>query len=143
MNVQQKTCLVVLRMHDHRSEVLAFRHPSAGNQFIKGTIEDGEEPQQAAIRELREESGLIPQSPLTFLGSSPIGPRRQSWYFFGYVSSGLPDHWQHMTENDHGHIFDFFWHPLGQALDENWDLIFHEAHAFFRDWIAKADLVIE
>ena len=39
-------------------EVLLFRHPTSGNQFPAGTVEQGEEPQEAARREVREETGL-------------------------------------------------------------------------------------
>ena len=40
------------------TEVLLLRHPNAGIQYPAGTIEDGETPAQAALREAREESGL-------------------------------------------------------------------------------------
>jgi len=55
--MREKVCPVVHQQVDGVLEVLAFRHPSAGNQFVKGTIEDGEPPPTAALRELREESG--------------------------------------------------------------------------------------
>ena len=60
MTYMNKVCPVVVRLCDGRREVLAFVHPVAGKQFVKGTIESGENPLDAARRELREESGLNP-----------------------------------------------------------------------------------
>jgi len=91
MSTQQKVCPIVVRVRDSQMEVLAFIHPCAGNQFVKGTIEAGEEPRQAAVRELREESGLIPPSTMMPLGQHRIGPERETWHFFSVVSRGLPD----------------------------------------------------
>ena len=39
-------------------ELLLFRHPSDGIQFPAGTVETGEAPEAAALREAGEESGL-------------------------------------------------------------------------------------
>jgi 8-oxo-dGTP pyrophosphatase MutT (NUDIX family) len=39
-------------------ELLLFRHPSAGIQLPAGTVETGEAPEAAALREAGEESGL-------------------------------------------------------------------------------------
>jgi 8-oxo-dGTP pyrophosphatase MutT (NUDIX family) len=38
--------------------LLLFRHPTAGIQIPAGTVEDGESPEAAALREAREETGL-------------------------------------------------------------------------------------
>ena len=39
-------------------ELLVFRHPLAGIQVPAGTVEFGEAPEQAVIREVAEESGI-------------------------------------------------------------------------------------
>ncbi len=39
-------------------KILLFRHPLAGVQLVKGTIEKGETPSEAVLRELAEESGI-------------------------------------------------------------------------------------
>ena len=106
-----KVCPVVVRLFDGRHEVLAFMHPVAGKQFVKGTVESDEQPLDAARRELREESGLNSPETLIFLGIRNIGEKLQPWHFFEWRSTGLPNAWAHQTEDDHGHVFSFFWHP--------------------------------
>jgi len=130
MNVE-KACPVVTRASERGLEVLAFMHPSAGNQFVKGTIEKGEQPRNAAKRELLEESGLVCPYAMEPLGILPIGLDRTLWHFFAWRSTGLPDRWRHATEDDFGHTFAFFWHPIKSPLNGNWHPIFHEAFQFF------------
>lgn len=43
---------------DGIKKVLVFEHPLAGVQIPKGTVEHDEEPAQAVIREMEEETGL-------------------------------------------------------------------------------------
>ncbi|MBB3138723.1 8-oxo-dGTP pyrophosphatase MutT (NUDIX family) [Rhizobium pisi] len=131
MSRVQKACPVVFRMLDRGPEVLAFERPSAGKQFVKGTIEAGEKPIDAAKRELREESGLVVNSPMTSLGVCEIGTSRQRWHFFRWQGLSLPDTWQHETTDDHGHTFSFFWHPIDVPLDQYCHSIFEEACEFF------------
>lgn len=52
--IATKVCAVVVR--DGR--LLMFRHPRAGGQLVKGSIEYGEDIGSAAIRELFEEAGI-------------------------------------------------------------------------------------
>lgn len=66
----QKVCPVVFRVSRGRAEILAFGHPSAGNQFVKGSIETGEAAPRAAIRELQEESGIKVDTDLLNLGEA-------------------------------------------------------------------------
>lgn len=126
-----KVCPVVFRVSDRGAEVLAFRHPSAGNQFVKGTIEHGELAALSAVRELREESGICAGPALIDLGQFPVG-ENLLWHFFALQRNDLPDRWNHRTEDDFGHTFSFFWHPLDQDLDADWHPQFHEVLTIIR-----------
>ncbi len=76
----EKACPVVTRPGAGAPEVLAFVHPLAGRQFVKGSVEPNEPPQLAAARELFEESGLVVPEPMTFLGALEIGDDRILWH---------------------------------------------------------------
>jgi 8-oxo-dGTP pyrophosphatase MutT (NUDIX family) len=98
-----KVCPVVLRKTDHVVEILAFAHPLAGNQLVKGTIEPGESIQDAALRELSEESGieaLINRD----LGVWSSDFDNQVWAFVECAPIRIcPDSWTHHAPDDGGH----------------------------------------
>lgn len=75
-----KACPVVIRDHGH-IEILAFEPPLAGLQLVKGTIEPGETSAAAALRELREESGLHASHVAVDLGLWASGHANQIWAF--------------------------------------------------------------
>lgn len=129
-NSVRKACPMVTRSAEKGAEILAFEHPFAGKQFVKGTIETGETPLAAAVRELHEESGLIVRGDFNFLGSKRMRSMDQLWYFFSVSMDGLPERWDHQTQDDYGHIFRFFWRPITQGLDDDWHRVFHEAYSF-------------
>jgi 8-oxo-dGTP pyrophosphatase MutT (NUDIX family) len=54
----EKVTAFVTRTVNGRRELLLFQHPSAGIQIPAGTVEPGEAPEAAAIRETHEETGL-------------------------------------------------------------------------------------
>ncbi len=59
-------------------ELLVFRHrdfPDAGLQVPAGTTEEGEDPQAAALREVRGERGLTDVRVVGFLGRYLSTPR--------------------------------------------------------------------
>lgn len=54
----EKVTAFVTRERNGARELLLFRHPTAGIQIPAGTVEDGETPEAAVIREVYEETAL-------------------------------------------------------------------------------------
>ncbi|WP_284356572.1 NUDIX hydrolase [Pseudomonas putida] len=124
-----KACPVVLSSSVY-PRILLFRHPQAGVQLVKGTLEKGETPATAALRELGEESGIANAKVTQDLGCWDAGHLGQVWSFhLCQVEGALPEHWSHQTQDDHGHLFTFFW----AALD---DLPYGDCHPVFQRALA-------
>lgn len=135
----QKACPVVLRRKPFGFDILAFRHPREGTQLVKGTIEPGEEPAQAALRELCEESGISNARIDRFLGLMALAePRPEEWHVFLCATDVLPDSWTYFAADDGGHLFSFFWYSLDRLPDDDWHPIFAQALRFIRDRVAPA-----
>ncbi len=118
-----KACPVALRTRQSL-EILAFEHPIAGFQLVKGSVETGETTNAAAIRELQEEAGIT-GTVISDLGTWHSELTRQTWAFHQcQVSTDLPDTWTHFAEDDGGHEFRFFWHSLGSEITNEWHPIF-------------------
>lgn len=64
----EKVTIFVTRGEGAQRELLLFQHQSAGIQIPAGTVEFGETPEQAAVRETAEETALEMASPAHFLG---------------------------------------------------------------------------
>jgi ADP-ribose pyrophosphatase YjhB (NUDIX family) len=105
--------------------LLCFQHPIAGKQIPKGTVEHAETVEQACLRELTEETGLIfakQPNPLGTLerivggGYAEDGPlERHIWHVFEMPFIDLPSTWVHVAQGsseEQGLLFDFFWQPL-------------------------------
>ena len=127
-----KVCPVVMRQADGGREVLAFHHPLAGCQLVKGTIEIGETAIAAAVRELAEEAGIA-ASASADMGQSPDIAEGQTWHFVAMKTGKLPDSWVHHCADDGGHDFAFFWHPLVEKPDAGWHPIFVRALDYIRE----------
>ena len=132
MSGQRKVCPVVLRgtLAGH-VDILAFRHPLAGTQLVKGTIEIGESVQRAAERELLEESGLVGTAIVEF-GSIQMSDPEQEWHLVRCVVEQTAERWTHWTSDGGGLEFDFFWHPLDREPDGAWHPVFRRALNFIR-----------
>lgn len=118
---------MILRVTDSLL-ILAFEHPLAGFQLVKGTIESGETPADAAVRELFEESGLVATQVLADLGVWRSGHQDQDWSFhLCAIPDDSPEMWVHAAADDGGHDFRFFWHPLHVPPGEGWHPVFRDA----------------
>ena len=106
-------------------QILAFEHPDAGLQLVRGTIEPGEDARAAALRELAEEAGLSNVSIAKDLGTwSPgnaAGPGGHVWslQLCTYLP-GLPDGWVHHCVDDGGQDYRFFWHDTHREPGAGW-----------------------
>lgn len=127
-----KACPVVVREGESGDEILVFRHPLAGVQLVKGTIESGESAAAAAVRELAEESGVSAKCG-TSLGVWDSGYEGQVWAFFEMEAElALPSGWQHHAAADGGHDFRFFWHSLSEPPGHDWHPLFADALEFIK-----------
>jgi 8-oxo-dGTP pyrophosphatase MutT (NUDIX family) len=82
MPAVEKVCVFVMRDGARGKEVLLFEHPSAGIQVPAGTVELGESPAEAAVREVREETGLAAFASQSYLGArhEPLEAERRVVY---------------------------------------------------------------
>jgi len=132
--IANKVCPVLLRRVGSAPEVLAFEHPEAGYQLIKGSIESGESIEVAALRELAEESGIEHAVVTRNLGIWHSDFEGQVWEFIECAPiQVLPESWVHLVSDDGGHAFRFFWHPLSAPVPGDlWHALFRDALTFIR-----------
>ena len=132
--IPNKVCPILLRHHGANAEVLAFEHPLAGNQLVKGSIEADESIEAAALRELAEESGIDRAVAFRRLGVWDAAYDGQVWAFIECKPMDeQPDAWVHRAGDDGGHLFRFFWHPLWLPGDQDrWHKVFQNALTFVR-----------
>lgn len=131
-----KACPVVLRNLDSQPEILVFKHPLAGIQLAKGTIEPGESSLVAAQRELLEEAGVTLKVTHQLL-EWQRHPDEPIWGIcMMETGDHLPDQWEHYCEDDGGHVFQYFWHPLLLPPNSEWHPVFTEALTVIRETLA-------
>jgi 8-oxo-dGTP diphosphatase len=126
----------VLAYVTHGGRLLVFRRPEseAGIQVPAGTIEEGEEPIDAVLREAREETGLEDLTVDAFLGESvrtfpeprpdfPSGVTYHRYIYHLRCHGNPPETWRHYeqfpSEGPSDPIpYDFFWVPLPDGVPE-------------------------
>ena len=121
LSVKRKALAYVTR----GNELLVFRHrdfPEAGLQVPAGTIEDGEDSEQAVLRELWEESGLTEVRLVGLVGryqykpTPDAGEVHDRYVFHLELSGPAEESWLHyeMEPSDGGPpiAFEFFWIEL-------------------------------
>ena len=121
----QKAVPIVLRESVEGVQILVFKHPMAGVQLVKGSIEPGETASEAALREPEEESGINEAVAVQSLGSWESGYQEQTWHLHEVRPTGpLPSQWEHFTQDGGGHLFAFHWHALAAEPSKDWHLFF-------------------
>ncbi|MEP2639306.1 NUDIX domain-containing protein [Roseobacter sp.] len=109
-------CPVAVHLDGVPRRIAAFEHPQAGLQIVKGGVRPDERPDQAAARELFEETGLETRAAV-YLGHSDDIVDQQRWHFtLCRLAGPLRDQWQHLCADDGGHLLRCFWVPLDQPL---------------------------
>lgn len=68
--VLEKVTAFVVRTVEQQPHLLLFEHPTAGIQIPAGTVEAGELPAVAALREAQEETGLTDLTIKRYLGAA-------------------------------------------------------------------------
>jgi 8-oxo-dGTP pyrophosphatase MutT (NUDIX family) len=58
--IVEKVTAFITRPSEKGHDLLLFQHPNAGVQIPAGTVEEGETPEAAVLREAVEETGLAP-----------------------------------------------------------------------------------
>jgi len=110
----------------HQQKLLVFSHPydpASGIQVPAGTIEEGEAPEKAALREAFEETGLTGFVLDRFLGEQErdmedFGREEiHHRYFYHLRYQGEPPtRWRHeerfSSDGSETHVFEFFWATL-------------------------------
>jgi 8-oxo-dGTP pyrophosphatase MutT (NUDIX family) len=120
MKTIDKVCPVVFRDASLR-QILAFEHPAAGVQLVKGGIEPGETVRAAALRELEEEAGIANTGIAHDLGTWDSEHRGHVWSLqMCTFTPTLPDSWVHRCADDGGHYLKFFWHDVAAEPTEEW-----------------------
>jgi 8-oxo-dGTP pyrophosphatase MutT (NUDIX family) len=125
--IPTKACPVVFQ-DATASRILVFRHPAAGIQLVKGSIEPDESPSDAALRELREEAGIANAAVRRDLGVWDAGFAGQIWSFqLCATACALPECWSHQCSDDGGIELYFFWHDIDADSSEEWHPLFRRA----------------
>ena len=108
----QMACPVVLRDGRAGPEVLVLALPGRGTELIRGIVGPREAPEAAALRELREKSGLNGRRAAG--GARCIEPvHGERWHLVPCAAPGAPDHWIHRVPGeDGGDLLRFRWLPL-------------------------------
>lgn len=145
MRLVRKACACLLREGGQGTEVLVFDHPVAGTQLPKGTVEVGEHPEVAVVRELAEETGVVATVTrslgewrrVTGAGPDEAGESEEHvWEIFEMrTAAAVHDAWRHTatgSEAEQGLEFNCRWLRLVGAAEELHPM-FHPAVALLRE----------
>ncbi|MFC4639775.1 NUDIX hydrolase [Deinococcus hohokamensis] len=124
--LRERAVCQITRQGPAGTQLLVFDHVPAldsGVQVVAGGVEAGETPDQAALREAREETGQTGFRLEGYLGSAvwtnDVHAKRELRHFYHLLApAGLPDTWDHPADN---HLFRFRWEAL-RAPRIDWEM---------------------
>ena len=117
----------------HERRLLVFSHPNhpeAGIQVPAGTVEPGETPHAAALREAAEETGLAGLTTAHFLGEHirdmidfDLAEVHHRYFYHLPYASNPPATWRHGEHSPSDRtlgpiVFEFFWAELPNKVPE-------------------------
>lgn len=114
----RKAYAYITRKRDGHRELLVFehRHHDAGVQVPRGTVESGEDPADAVLREVKEETGLADFDRVEKLGRDEWRhlekPKVYVRHFYHLPITEAPDRWAHEVfggGEDHGLVYECYW----------------------------------
>lgn len=116
MQVLEKAFGYITRQYEERLQVLVFEQNTvgAGIQIPKGTVEEGETPLEAVMREMVEETGLtnlIVQGLIAQDYAEHYSGALQKRYFYHLTSDEPRQQWQHNPTglNESNLQFTLYW----------------------------------
>lgn len=142
--MQQKVCPVITRTYQSKMQLLLFNHPISelSVQLVKGTIEPGELPEVAALRELEEESGISKAAIDFEIGELSFPTFDQHWHLYKInYQHDLPERWEYFADEEGGLLFSFFWQDLDKSIDNPGYSLFEAARQFIKHHLYKKELV--
>lgn len=124
--VKEKVLAYITRKSTSELELLVFDHrdyPEAGTQVPAGTVDPGENQEEALLREIWEESGIKFRNVGKLLGRFEWfrADRNETHFRNVYwleAPADLPNEWDFKVlgnDEDKGLWFRYFWVPLSEA----------------------------
>ena len=120
--MHQKVFVYIVHCRGNRHQLLAFEsHDEPGFEVPKGSVEAGESLEEAACREVREESGLEITGEIRRLGTTTWQGEEQT-FVRADAPVGVSDAFAHAVTGsgiDAGLVYVFRWLPLDAALSHH------------------------
>ena len=136
---RQKSFSYIIRLNQAGPELLVFASlEEPGLEIPKGSVQPGEMPAQAAMREVEEESGLRAMTLVKELGVTLWQDEEQHFFLFR-ADELLPDRFEHVVtgqDGDRGTRYQYRWIAATPALSQ---VLVQGSNRFVEEMIAALE----